>query len=716
MLAPILAGLAALPAAALAQPVASAARTDTPPVIDGRGDDAAWAGATPFDAFTQVEPVEGAAPSQRTLVRVLFDRENIYILVRAFDADPARIVARQRARDGVQDGDDRVSIILDTFDDRRSAYFFSVTAAGGKRDGLVQTGRAVRVEWDSIWTARTRIVATPDPADPDAFTGWEAELALPTRAISFDPSASAWGLNVERFIRRNNERVRWATPTRNSFITNVADAGRLQGLQGLEQGVGLTFKPYVSLNTDLRDGGAELRPGFDLFYNFTPSITGALTVNTDFAEAEVDDRRVNLTRFPLFFPEKREFFLRDSQVFNFGGILQSPLPFFSRRIGLVRGRQKDILAGARVTGRHERLRFGALNVLMQDDDALGQKNLAVGRAALDIFDESTVGVIATHGDPARVGENTLAGVDLNLRTSDLPGGRTLEVNAWAMGTDTSEENQADGEASAFGGRVNYPNDKWSFSAFAARIGEAFDPALGFVERRGVYEYRGFVQRRWRADEGLVRVAELLVSPEFYVTLDGRVQSSETQLPELELQNAAGDEISLSYDLIQENLDEPFEISEGVVIPTDDYTWGRINAAVATSPGRELAARFRLRTGEFYEGDRRDFITGLDWRPGAGFFASLEHEFNDIDLPQGAFDVQVLRLRLNFLFTPEMSWSNTIQYDNVSDTAGLNSRYRWEWAPGRDFFVVLNQGVEVEGRELTPSLTELTLKGVVTFKF
>jgi len=693
------------------EPIAVATRTDEPPKIDGRLGDAAWSHAAAFDAFTQVEPKEGAPPSQRTEVRFLFDREHLYVAVRCSDNDPAGIVARQRARDGDQDGDDRVAIVLDTFLDRRTGYFFAVSAAGARRDGLVDSGRRLRTEWDPLWHAHARIVSDPDE---DGFMGWIVEAAIPTRSLNFDAASPAWGLNVERVTRRSNERVRWAAPRRNASLTAMSDAGRLEGLADLEQGLGLTFRPYASLKHDADAGGTELKPGFDVYYNLSTKVSAALTINTDFAEAEVDDRRVNLTRFPLFFPEKREFFLRDSQVFSFGGIMRSPLPFHSRRIGLVRGEPRDILAGARVTGRQGRLRFGVLNALMAEDGTLGQKNLGVARAALDILGESSVGLIATYGHPSATGDNTLVGGDLHLRNSRLEGGRTVEAHAWAMGTQSDDRDNSD--ASAVGGRLSYPNDDWSFSLFAARIGEDFNPALGFVQRRGVYEFNTHARRRWRWDDGLVRMFEIEVRPSAFTDLDGRIQSSQTELPKIEFENAAGDSLALALNLVQENLGEPFEIADGVVIPLDDYSWTSGTIEFDTSPGRVLSGSVAATAGGFYTGTMREATLGLTWRPGPGFVASVEHEINDADLPEGDFVVRILRLRLNFLFTPDLSWSNFAQYDSESNTAGLNSRFRWEWAPGREFIFVVNQGADVEGRSLTLTRTELAAKALLTFRF
>lgn len=689
------------------KPAAHAIRTDTPPTIDGVLDDDCWSSADPFENFTQVDPLEGAEPTERTQVRVLFDDENIYFAVRCFDSTPDKIIARQRQRDGDQSSDDAVNIVIDALGDKRSGYFFQMSAAGAKRDGLIDAFRGSdRVEWDGIWFGKTSIDEH----------GWSAELAIPFKTISFRTDLDAWGFNIQRVIRRKQETVRWATPTRNSNIRRVADAGTLDGLKGMSQGLGLTIKPSVSTRVDLDDGGVEIRPGLDLFYRLTPSTTAAITVNTDFAEAEVDERRVNLTRFPLFFPEKREFFLQDADVFSFGGIQSSPLPFFSRRIGIVRGEQRDILAGFKLTGREKNYSFGLLDVQMQDDDELGSKNLAVARVAANIFEQSTVGVIATNGDPANGGgNNSLGGADLNLRTTSFLGDQTLESHAWLMGTTTDDPDGEDPDDTAFGGRITYPNDTWSASLFAAHIGAGFNPALGFVERTGVREYNANLRRRWRTT-GAIRRLDLSANPQGFTKMNGRLETLELTLPEVEIETAQGDIIEASYIWNQDVLDEDFEIADGVVIPEDDHSFGRWRLELLGSPSRVLSPGFEVEVGDFYEGRRTDLVPSIEWRPSPSFFGAVEYEINDIDLPGGDFTVRIARARASVYFTPEISWSNTIQYDNVSDTLGVNSRLRWEVTPGNDVFLVLNQGYEVEDDTFRSERSDFTVKVGVTLRF
>lgn len=370
----------------------------------------------------------------------------------------------------------------------------------------------------------------------------------------------------------------------------------------------------------------------------------------------------------------------------------------------------------KLTGRERGVSFGLLDVQMYDDDALGSKNFTVGRASANLFDQSNVGVIFTNGDPGTTGDNALAGADLNLRTNSFLGSKSLEAHAWIMGTTTDEpDSETDPDDTAFGGRVSYPNDDWSLSLFAAHIGAGFNPALGFVERTGVREYDARFRRRWRTT-GYFRRVDLSVNPTLFTEMGGELQTLELEAPEIEAENRHGDVFGAVYTWNQDVLSEDFEITDTITIPEDDYTHGRVAAWIESSAQRVIAPAFTIETGDYYGGRRTDYIPAVQWRPSPGFFASAEYELNDIHLPDGDLIVRVARLRANILFSPDLSWNNTIQYDNESDRLGVNSRFRWELEPGTDLFVVLNHGFEVEDDTLRSERSELTIKFGMTLRF
>jgi hypothetical protein len=323
-----------------------AVRVEKGPVLDGNLQDEVWKQAAPFTGFKMVFPNPGTEPTEKTELRIIFDNANLYIGVYCHDSLPSKISGNSMVHDGVGEGkaDDAVRVLLDPFQDKRNAYVFIVNARGGRTEGLA-SGQSASLNWDGIWDAKSRI-------QPD---GWSTEMKIPFKTISFQPDLASWGINVERYIARKQETDRLSGTTRNSFFYNPMEATALEGIGGVKQGLGITFRPYgiVSGSKDYVEGTAaawKLDGGFDLYKSFTPNFTGAISYNTDFAETEVDDRRINLTRFPLYFPEKRTFFLEGSEIFNFGGGGENFYPFFSRRIGLFGETQIPVAFGSYVFG------------------------------------------------------------------------------------------------------------------------------------------------------------------------------------------------------------------------------------------------------------------------------------------------------------------------------------------------------------------------------
>ncbi|MFT5688568.1 MAG: hypothetical protein ACI8PQ_001409, partial [Planctomycetota bacterium] len=430
-------------------------RTEVAPEIDGVLDDAIWKQARQLGELRQVEPVAGGTASEGTEVTIAYDDYNVYLAVRCFDSDPGAILATQAKRDATLDPDDRVEFLFDPFLDRRNAFWFQVGAGGSKGDALLtRNGASFNKQWDGIWYGRSRIDEL----------GWTMEVAIPTRTLNFDPEGSAWGFNVRRFIRRKNEEVRWASPEPRLRFFAAANAGTVEGFEGLKQGLGLDIKPFavVERNYDDSDGteradvDIDFDAGLDLFYSLTPNTKLSLSFNTDFAETEVDERRVNLTRFPLFFPEKRDFFLEDSGVFFFGPSRQrDAIPFFSRRIGLSSGGEVPLLAAAKLTGRSDGWSYGLLNVQtdsfsVEDDDGneedVSGQNLSVARVSRDILEQSDMGFVLTHGDPSGETGSGTWGVDANLRTDRFLGDRNLQLSTYVQGSESSSD---DGDGSAW---------------------------------------------------------------------------------------------------------------------------------------------------------------------------------------------------------------------------------------------------------------------------
>lgn len=685
-------------------------RTPTPPRIDGDLSDDVWQRAPVLDTFTQVDPVEGAAPTERTEVRVLYDDDNLYVAFRCFDSAPGEIRATVMARDADLGPDDRVAFTIDPFLDRRNGFYFLIGAAGAKQDAIIEGGRA-RFDWDGLWEGKASVDAG----------GWAAEFAIPFKTVGFDPESDAWGFNASRGIRRTNESLRWASPVRNAGVTNMATAGTLAGFDGeTDQGLGLTFKPFVVVQTDLDEGAVDPDVGFDLFYRLTPKVTAAVTFNTDFADTEVDERRVNLTRFPLFFPEKRDFFLEDAGVFEFGGINQSPRPFFSRRIGIVGGTERGILAGTRVTGRHENLRFGVLNVQMENDDELGEKNLTVARLTADILEESRAGVIFTNGLPGERGQNQLVGVDGTYRTSSFMGDNTLEVGGFIQVARDAPASGLERTDAVVGGRLSLAADPWSANLFFSQVGPDFDPGLGFVERPGTREHVGSLSYTFRPNTDLVRSVSVRTGATLFTDLSSTVDTLDWDLFQVTATSPGGASGSVRVFYLVDNLNEDFSIIDNLVIPADTYEdlgFG-VNGGTDSSRLVSVGARYTLRP--FFGGHRADYQGSITLRPNRFVRAFTELVFTDAEVVTTGgredFDVLISRSTLRLQFSPELTWDTTAQYDNASDSAGLNTRLRWEPLPRQELFVVYDEGFDVDGQEFRSSGQTAAVKLGLTFRF
>ncbi|MBI2970783.1 MAG: carbohydrate binding family 9 domain-containing protein, partial [Gammaproteobacteria bacterium] len=511
-----------------AEPLQSIPALDTPPDIDGILDDEAWKQAAVISDFTQVEPVEGAAPSERTEVYLGYDADTIYVAFRCHHAAPDSIVARRLRDDDSLTTDDSVFIAFDTFRDRRNAFLFAINALGTKRDARIEDNLKYRQEWDGIWFAEARRDAG----------GWTAEMAIPVKTLSFTPGTREWGLNISRMIRRNNEWVRWTNISQDRDFADVASFGELMGMEGLDQGLGLDLRPSLAgrftWNEDAGDQDLRLRPGGEVVYKVTPSLNASLVINPDFSDATVDDVQTNLTRFSLFFPEQRHFFVRDADIFEFGGLVGSEdvglpganaLPFFSRRIGLLGDIENpeiiDLDAGVKLSGRLGRYTLGFLNTQMNSFRGIESKNLSVARAAVDVLEESRAGMIFTYGDPFTDNDNAVAGADFRYRDSDVFNGRVFEADVHVMASSTSGVR---GDELAFGLSLKYPNDIWNGRANFTEIQENFNPALGFVNRSGVRKYAGELRRRFRPSGGAwFRTMDFGLMWEFFTNTDNELE-------------------------------------------------------------------------------------------------------------------------------------------------------------------------------------------------
>ncbi len=684
-------------------------RAAAPPEIDGVLNEEIWLRAPVIDAFHQVNPVEFGAASERTEVRVLYDRDALYIGARMFDGEPELINARILRQGQPIGSDDRFFVHIDPFNSRRGGYLFGVNPNGVRYDGVFEGVTQRQFDWDGIWQAASTI-------DRE---GWVVEIAIPFKTLSFDPSTETWRMNFVRNIERKNEGMAWVSRNR---TTDLSTMGEMRGISQIEQGRGLDVVPAVSVRDRRSVAGSvaetETEPSLDVFYKITPQLNASLTINTDFSATEVDDRQVNLTRFSLFFPEKRDFFLQDVDIFQFGRLQQDGRPFFSRKLGISpSGQEVPIDFGGKVSGRIGRFDVGALAVRQEAYENVNATTALVGRVAANVLEESSVGMIVTDGDPTSNLSNSVAGIDFRYFNSRLAGGRSVSGEAWVQQSDT--EGLA-GDDTAAGIHVELPTTAGLGGEVAlTKIDDNFNPALGFVRRRGIDELTLAFGNTWRPRGSVIRtVFSGVDAGRIEYSDNGDVQSEVIEFQALTVELNSQDSFNVGYTQSREGLRSPFTISPGVTIPPGEYSFDQVNLGVRTGQQRAVGGGFFINNGEFYDGERFGVGMFVGWRPSRHFRTNFNYQFNDIDLPQGSFVTRVVRVSLEAVFSSKLAWINLIQYDNVSETVGVNSRLHWIPQAGREAFLVLNHNLQDLDRDddFHSSFSELTLKYGYTFRF
>ena len=689
-------------------------RTDEPIRIDGVLDEAVWRNTPHIGDFIQNDPYPGKPPTEQTEVRLAFDDNSLYIAVRCLDSKPETILSTTMARDGRPFDDDSLEIVIDPFHDRRSGYYLQLNAAGSMSDGRIIENRLADVSWDGIWNARTRIDER----------GWIAELEVPFKTLSFRQDVGTWGFNIERTIARVNEESRWTGAVLDSTIHAVSRGGDIEGLEGLSQGIGLDIKPYglAGVNRDATRTDRvkpKAEAGADVFYRITPNLLSSTTINTDFAETEVDTRQINLTRFSLFFPEKRAFFLEEAGVFQFGlpASGTTMLPFFSRRIGLVGGETVPILFGEKLTGKIGRLELGLLDVMTRDSDVAPSENFVVGRAKYGFWRQSYVGGIFTHGEPTGLTDNSLGGADILLATSNFMGKRkNFDVAAYVVQTNTPGIPNRD---FSYGGQIRYPNDRWNFGYSWQEIGENFDPKLGYVRRRGVRinSLNSRFAPRPRGHRYIRQISFDFDFNDYYSTLENSLESRTYSFSPFALLFHSGHQLNYTVSHNTEQLFRPFGIHTGIQIPTGRYSFVRHSISTVGPTNKMYTYRLGYNRGGFYTGSSDELTGSVSWRKSAHITTALEMRQYWVRLAQGSFDTSLVLVRFNYFFSPRLSVTNFVQYDTDSRNIGLQSRLRWIIQPGQEVYFVLNHEWQENPMDRFEALrTDIRAKLNYTFRF
>lgn len=651
--------------------------------LDGILDEPEWSKAPHISNFTQRELNENAPATERTEIAVLYSQMDLFIGIWCFDSEPDKIIAQRMKWDFDTDSDDNFQIILDTYGDRRNAYFFAVNPNGSQADALVQdNGRKSNSDWNGVWYA----------AATKTGRGWFAEVRIPFSTLKFSAAnAQTWGINFERNIRHKREQDRWQGWSRDVSLRQISRAGTLEGLRDLARLGIFEFRPYAVGGLEKERGEKALTKGdlgLDFSYLVNPTVKMDFTVNPDFAQVESDQLIVNLTRFSISYPEKRQFFLEGKNFFDFS--LGRAQPFYSRRIGSVQGQEAAIIGGARFLGKMGGTTLGVMDLQTRRTDVSNSTNFSLVRVKQDLGEESSVGFLAIGA--AQSGHfNGTGGVDALFSTSKLFGDKNFQLGGAFAATYTSNAEDAAGTAHRL--FLSYPNDLVEFTGSWERVGLGFNPEVGFLSRTSyqVFSTELVVSPR---PKFLPWVRQLELKPielSYYIDdVTKEMQSVYMEFVPLALSLKSGDAFEFNIQRSAENLTEDFEIRDGFVIPAGRYWTDRASLQVETFEGRPVVADIGFSWGEFYDGTSTEWEAGLAWKPGKHFSAGADYAKTDIRLAAGAFTIDEVVARMNLSLSPRLYGSVFGQWNNDDDEILFNFRVTWIPKPGAYLYLVLNQ--------------------------
>ena len=677
-----------------------ATRILEPVVVDGRLDDPIYQDVAAIDGFVQQLPNDGEPATEPTEVWLLFDDDNIYVSARCWDSQPERMVANERTRDALALWrNELISVLFDTFHDRRNAIGFGVNPLGGLIDNLVTDERQANLDWNTVWDAQTSIFDR----------GWIVEMVVPFKSLRFPEGGGeqVWGINIARRVQWKNESS-YLSPVPRSLdrrgILQVSAAATLVGIESPANLRNLEIKPYAisgaltdRIATPVKSNDLTGDIGLDVKYGLTQSLIADFTVNTDFAQVEADEQQVNLTRFSLFFPEKREFFLEGQGIFAFGDPANrrrrkvrpsdTPVMFFSRRIGLEGGEQVPIQAGGRVTGRAGAYSIGLLDIQTGESDAADARstNFSVMRLKRDILRRSNVGVIYTRRNRLADGDgmNQVYGADLNFRFYD-----TVSLSTYYAQSDTPG---LDGSDSSYRGRFEYVGDRYGVELEHLTVDEDFNPEVGFLRRDDFR--RNFGQLRFSPRPYSVPWLRRMIfqgSLDYITDTNGVLETREGKLRfELEMENS--DKWHVEYTDSFEGLLEEFEIANDVILPIGGYSFGDLRTEYEMGSQRRVAGRLIFSRGSFFDGNRTE--VGFNGRIVVTSRLAVEPRIsvNDVELLQGRFTTTLVGTRTSLTLSPRMFMAALVQFNSSNDSVDTNIRFRWEYEPGSDLFVVYSDG-------------------------
>ena len=685
-------------------------------ILDGKLDEPFWNTIIGIDQFLTQEPIEGGEPTEKTIIKIAYDQNYLYIGGVFYDSNPEGIKSFKMRKDSPLNTDDRFMWILDTYLDGRNAYFFEINPKGLMGDGLLTIGQGLSLNknWDGIWRPWTFI----------GDFGWSTEIRIPFHTLNFDPKISTWGINFQRTVRRKNEEILWSGHKRNQGLFRPQNAGRLTGLNNISQGLGLELVGYGKTEASKveKDSGvgynkdANVDGGININYNITPGLKASVTLNTDFAETEVDDRQINLTRFAIRFPEKRDFFLEGANIYQFAP-RSGVYPYFSRKIGLQSGNPIPILYGGRIIGKIGKVEIAAQQVKTRKTDLVNSEDFSVLRLKQNFLKESSIGILytrrhTTNGEQLTepLQDRNTFGIDLTLNTSSFLSNQNLQFQAFAIMHNPESPNDLNNsmwDRSARGLRFNFPNQPWSGSLSYREFGNSYDPAVGFSRRNSFRRVEPRIRYSpLQEKSSLIREFSWEISFENLMSLNWKKLTQNIRLTPLSIRFESGDEVSYQIIKNYEVLEYNFNIlgDSSVIIPIGNYSNWSHQIEFETANHRKLVYEIELNIEGFWSGNRTEYQNNLTLRPIPGINLNLGYIHSKVNLNEGNFKTNLIRFLGDFDFSPFISFSSNIQYDDISKQIGMNNRFKYTITPGSDIYFVYNHNwIDDAGKYTTSSI-------------
>lgn len=678
-------------------------KTDIKIKMDGVLDEDVWKNANKITNFTQREPNNGHPSTERTEVAFCYNDDNLYIGIWCYDQNPAKIIRKGMKRDFENWRDDTFSIVLDPNNDKTSGYVFIINSNGARRDGTLSKFGNINFSWNGIWDVATEV----------SDEGWFAEVVIPFASLSFSEKESQeWGINFKRDIRHKVEEVFWLGWSLNSNITNLQNAGKIVFNEKITGNQILDIKPYAM-------GGLELQPnklpsrigkiGGDVNGAISPNIKLNLTFNTDFAQVESDELKVNLSRFSLFFPEKRDFFLESNNIFDFD-IAEGSSLFYSRRVGISKNKLVPILAGGKLTGRIDNTTFGLISVQNDKFESDPSLNSSVVRVEHSFGDNTKIGGILTSKINS-IYKNYVYATDFNYNTNEFLGDKNLLIAARLAQTHTTNRNNFDNNSYSLA--IVYPNNLIETSLMYANIQENFNPELGFVNRTNVQNLKYELEIRPRLNEGLIRnlYFEPIEINSFWTNNNGKLESIDLSIVPFGLSTTTGDFVMFRYNRKFDRLDEGFSIREGFEFQSGEYWFNFYSIEIDTYGGRPLTSWFMVRFGDYYDADYFNFYGFLAYNFNKNLNMNINYSLNQLSKNKNEFIDNKISSRIDYSINPKLSSSLYTQYSNFFNEVLINFRINWIPVVGSDVYFVINQSISVKNPNWTIHNTTILSKFV-----